>query len=665
MQQAQQQPHQEQQQMQPGERALYVLLGIEPTSTFEQQLLRCFHGVSCSGRAAALGTIRRLRFHRCRADTPVTHQLYVLTAAHRVTAVTLSALQVGPFLHALLAQQQQQDKEEEGGRDGGHQQGLVISSGAVPGSSAGDAAPAAASLTTALAATTLSDSSSSSSRQGATLAAAPDPRGYVLGLPARPAGPPGCARPRLTDLIIKCDYMMGSSGFWTEPTFEQREGTLAGSRVTAATVEQLVQLIDALPGTQHLEYLLLDLDGRLSQLETETDEEVQQVLSGDTWGEGAISAAICPDTTTTTSSSSSKAGEGQRAPVSTAADSSWRISSSSHQAAAGVPTSMLAGSSSSSSSSSWCSSCHTLLVSNEYYKYMSVGELQPLLVALPQLQVLGLQGADMDDLWECVSVLQPLRALLLSDIKGSAGSAALDVLVVVPGLANLRHLCLQNCDPYQQWEVCYIPGCFGTMQHLTSFHLHNMGHTVVQLEGLCGATSLKEIVLWKCPACRHLPAAIGALTGLNHLTVYHTGVTHLPEAVTAITQLTGLVWESLTSLHPDLDLDLVWDLTSLEHLYIGNSGIASPPDDVTCLTALTELIWAHQGVGGTGVSLPDSISALQKLEVLELWGDWMVKPVAAGIRALPHLSCLEVPPVRATAQGYMEAEDEGGDEQEG
>jgi hypothetical protein len=269
---------------------------------------------------------------------------------------------------------------------------------------------------------------------------------------------------------------------------------------------------------------------------------------------------------------------------------------------------------------------------------MSVGDLQPLLVDLPALRVLGLQGVCADDLATYLPCLQPLRALLLSCTPGpaaprataaaaAAAAEAPDVLEVVPGLPNLGHLGIQQFNHDHGWEEIWIPDTFSKLQRLASFHLHDTmvycNHTPIDLEGLCGVTGLKEIIIWDCPSCNHLPDAISELTGLEWLTLHHTTTAHLPDTITALTGLTGLRWEGVDEWHLRQDLEAVWDLVGLQHLHIhDHSGqpyheAESPPGDITRLTALTELRWECGFLWSMHEVILELHDSMPQLKVLE------------------------------------------------
>jgi hypothetical protein len=585
--------------MQHWEQALRVLLSTEPSSPSERQLRREFHGVCCAGRAAALGTMRHLQLDRYQArGMPFPQQLYVLKAAVGATALTLHADQLGPLMHAVVSQQQHQHQQQEGGTS---QPVLPPPSGDGQGSAAPDAPSVDTSLTTAMATISISTTTSSSTTTSRSSRGAPASM-YGQQAQLAPAAP---SDPHLTHLEVK-------------------------GELTAAALQQLMVLLDVLPGTQRLQHLTWDGTGHLWRMGA--GAALTRGPGRTVWGGEAVAAAIDP-CLIADGGAGSWVSNNRRRSSSNGGNSSGS-SSSAHVAGA-----MASG------GSGWRSSCYTLAVSNRAREGLSLDMLQPLLLALPGLQVLGLQGCFLDDLAACAPLLRPLRGLV---IAGGPVASAADLLATVAGLTNLHHLGIEYGT--QEWQECRVPAALGALDHLTSFHLTVSHNADVLLEGLCTAASLKEVCLQKCPGCRRLPEAISALTGLQSLTLRDTGVASLPEGITALTGLHTLVWAHSPYFHPELDLEVVWGLRSLQRLEIsGSRSRYAPPDAVTRLTALTALLYNAR----FAVHVPEALSRLQALHILELKSHWLDRPVPDAVRALPNLRHLQVPPVFKKAAPHV------------
>lgn len=324
---------------------LGVLLSANPRSPYAEDLLLPFHDVCCAGRAAAVRTISHLRLDR--SEDPL-QQLWLLEAADQATVATMQTTQIPGLLAALLQQQQEEEDEEEEQQ----QQLQEDVSMKQPATAAGG------------------NPNSSSS-------AAPCPR--QPSVPVRPAGKPRGAR--ITHLAVV--------------------GELA-----LATTQQLEQLLDALPATQHLQHLVLRNPDQSMETAKWTDwwdqyfiaQEVSNCIKGAVDDADAYRYINIGANSTTSNSSQSvySRTEWPDAPYNHAPTGSWR------------------------------SSCHTL-VANMLGKRIpgdsmqSLGDLGPLLGALQQqhLQVLYLHGLDATGMPLYAAALQPLRAVHLDGVQGA------------------------------------------------------------------------------------------------------------------------------------------------------------------------------------------------------------------------------------------------------
>jgi hypothetical protein len=381
-------------------------------------------------------------------------------------------------------------------------------------------------------------------------------------------------------------------------------------------MQQLVQLLDVLPYTKQLGYLLVGTCWPLQWLDI---AEVQHIAQGDTWGEGATKAAMgravtqqhaaCvyhSSSTTTTNSSSSSAALSSNTTIS--------YSSSVAHADTAVPWAGAGG--------SWRSSCHSLLVRCPGEDAgVGVNTLQPLFEALRRPQLLYLHGGGLG-VWRlprCAPLLQPLRALHLCGVRNVTYRG----LEAVATLTNLRHLGVTSI------RCTHLPVPFSSMVHLTSLDLRDTCITGEGLEGVCDAPALRQLDLTDCSDCSYLPDAISRLTGLESLILHKAPVAHLPEGVTAWGRLQNLAWTPRIPNCPALDT--VWRLTSLRSLTLNVVGDPALMNHLSARRVMSLY-------GGWLAAAPEGVTQLTGLVHSQLdawWVEWPLdefgfRPAIAG-----------------------------------
>jgi Leucine-rich repeat (LRR) protein len=539
------------------ELVLGVLFSANPSSTYAKDLLRPFHEYCSSGRAAALRTIRHLRLDR--SEEPYPRQLWLLEAADQATALTIQTTQIPGLLAALLQQQEQQQKEEE---EDEHQAQLASAAG-------GSTHP-----------------NTSSSR------AAPWPQQPFV--PVVSAIKPRGAR--ITHLAV-----VG------EPTL--------------AITQQLEQLLDVLPATQHVEQIVLYSPDESLQSAKWTDWWVRTYSSQ--WVTNHIEAAVEDPhpyrfiISRATNSSTSSGSSGSRRVDNSTAGRGGMVP---HRAAAG----------------SWRSSCHTLVADLMSKRLVGddqqqLSDLGPLLAALEQqqLQVLYINGADATDLPQFAATLRPLRALHMEYVQGADDPS----VVGPPGdLPHLRHLGVLHALPA---GLAHVPIAPGALPHLTSLDLSGAGWTRATIEQVCNISGLRKLDLsgtvFDEVELESLPECMSRLTGLEQLVMYRSDVVSLPDSMTALTRLRRLVWETSADGITADQLEVVWRLKSLQQLSLRCKDLVLLPAGIGQVAGLTKLRLDIQSLA----ELPCSLSMLAQLQQLHIMAqNAFLKPIAAAAQPL-------------------------------
>jgi Leucine-rich repeat (LRR) protein len=561
--------------MQQAYQALRVLLSTSPTSPYADDLLRPFYSTCSAGHAAAVRTIAHLRLDRCEG-LPYSRQLWLLEAADHATAVTVTAGQIQGLLKAAKQQQQQQLQRDVAAL--GATLNTIL---AMEGSCAG--APY-------VTATTSTSSITTSSSMGIHTASPSTP----LTTPAAAAKP---RTTRLTHFIV--------DGAMIKPQ-----------------VEQLVQLLDMLPCTQHLRHLVLK-----NMYTKEVYWQIQATPSWSPWPIGCIKSGA--DEEPFMDFLASKQPSNSLHATSCGGKRCGGASCASCHDASSSDTG------GSSSSSSWRSSCHTVQWWFEEDISMILlffPAIQPLLEALQQLRGLFLVGPNVADLPRCVPSLQQLRSLHFSKVAGTP-----QVLQAIAGLTNLRSLGITQCS------LTAVPAAFTALVRLTHLDLSVTSVTSDGLECLGDMSSLKELDLSSCMQCIPIPNSISRLTGLESIIMNESPVTFLPEFFTALPKLCKLAWSEGTYFVP-LQLDPVWRLRGLQQLLIVDHTMATLPAAVGQLTQLTALMV----MGARLAHLPDSLSRLVGLERVAFLSP-SLRMLPETITALTKLTAIDVHSVEALA----------------
>jgi hypothetical protein len=368
---------------------------------------------------------------------------------------------------------------------------------------------------------------------------------------------------------------------------------------TKATVQQLVALLDALPYTRHLSQLFLQTSSNYNVLDTSDKDDTARFFGGPwPWETFAAAAPLAVE-----AAAAPAVGAGSSPPPTHTASTS---STSSRSAAGGGAAPGV---------STWRSSCRVFVANMRIMDqmrapYAVLSDLAPLLEAAQQLQVMGLERADVGALPKCAAHLHSLRALHIrsADISGAGVAGA------IAGLTNLRHLGIvwgqKDCalDP-----VTYIPAAFSALVQLTSLDLSGTYITEQGLEGVFVLPALKQLDLSGSSYLERLPSSISRLTSLEVLKFNDATAVCLPGSMTALTRLRGLEWGSMGGGDDPLQLDVVWRLRSLQHLVLSDDTMTELPAGVAQLTALTQL-----SVKAPLKKVPDSLTTLADLQVLQL-----------------------------------------------
>jgi hypothetical protein len=388
--------------------------------------------------------------------------------------------------------------------------------------------------------------------------------------------------------------------------------------MTQAKVQQLVRLLDVLPGTHHLRHLVLgnvvpgELFGRgllpscrssKPGLLTCPPSKIAAAIEAEEQGDFVHVASL-------RSSSSSSCGT-HVSSRSTSSSGKDTVGTSSTSGSKGggqlLGRAAPVGASTAAAGSCWRSSCRTLQASKH-----EPGDnlyLRPLLGALQQPHVVYLVGSGIaEGLLQCAASLQPLHNLHVHALQGGVG---LDVVRAVAGLTGLRHLGItQSAIP----DGAITAPASTALGHLSSLDFSASSITQHTLEQLVGLTGLRELVLTDCSNLRALPDSISRLVSLEALRLWRTQVRDLPQGMTALTGLRTLEWSSTNRWPHYLQLDVLLQLRSLRCLTLGDGERESMPDGLSQLTALT-LLWLDTN---NLMELPDSLSQLMGLQQLRV-----------------------------------------------
>jgi hypothetical protein len=508
----------------------------------------------------------------------------VLTSANLATSLTVRSTQM-PGLVACLTPQQQQEEDEQELVDWFDQEELdqmrdrfqqllrnfdaAASSMFLTTTTISSSNPTAASSST----TTTTTSSSSNSRRSTNSSSA---AGGVASDSTLPAAEP--RGPSFKRLIV------------TGPIY-------------ATTIQHLEQLLDLLPGTQHLQEVLFieELEGAVCQAFVKALAYVKAVHKFQVQGPGTDQQQLQPSTTTSSSSSSTT--------TTSSSDRGGGGSSSRLSGHGTVPD---------STSSGWRNSCHTLAMvpsPRGRHREFDLSDLRPLLGQ--QLRTLLLVGVPADRLWMYDEPLRSLQTLQLLAV-GSWGPRA---LAGAARLTNLRHFGMGGS--VTSTSIAALPAAFTALVHLVSLDLTSMELTQEVLEGVCNMTRLCQLDLSSTRGFTTLPHSISNLISLKTLMLQTSSVGSLPESMSALTALKGLAWSQKAATAP-LALDVVWRLRGLTALRIMDHHLAAVPAATSQLGSLRSLHLCGQALA----VLPSSMSALAELESLCL--------IAPRLRVLPE-----------------------------
>jgi hypothetical protein len=600
---------------------LQILLKTDPRKPYAADLLRPFHGTCWAGWAAALGTVRQCLWisRGCNLpsneegqppyNVPCAHLLRVLAAADQAQGVAFHSEQLGGLLSALTDQSPHQQQQQQ--VEGALQQSLAQVSlddkqaGSLswknlfsdntssltfnPSSSSSRAVSLSSGSTMGV----VNDSSSGSDGSRATGA------GNLL-LTAAPHTPPKPCGAWLTTVGV--------------------EGV-----ITAATMQQLVSLLDLLPRAQRLQHVeVRSLKAGAAPSSRRCDMR---------WRGKEVQAALEEDGTTTL--------------IDITASSSRGSSSSDDAVRGGTSIRTCVGVSSSTSSTStggavgplcldtstWRSSCRTLYCHGQHGT-VRIADLVPLLESVQQLR--GVDLADMDCAGLPGSVSSSFQQLLVLSMTGVNNMSDGSLWAAVAQASRLQSLSATGSR-----DLTSIPPEIGNLGYVTRLDLSRTGITSSGLEAVGGMTSLRELKLFDCWSCTTLPNNISRLIRLQSLELTFAAVARLPDSISALTGLSCLDWHYYHGNSP-VQLEEVWGLRGLQHLslYLG-SGATAVPTAIRQLTALTHLTL----YGATPDYMEDLSATLAPLQQLRQLN---IRTVGTGhvpdsITALTQLLVFSVP----------------------
>jgi hypothetical protein len=405
--------------------------------------------------------------------------------------------------------------------------------------------------------------------------------------------------------------------------------------VTAATIQHLEQLLDLLPGTQHLEEVVVEEEFRQ-----------QSMLQG------------CRDVFKTLSEPEARLLFGMLGPTTAGSpEPPPSISTSSSQSAVATqPTfSSHSGGAGSGGGGSWRSSCKALAVMLRQPDWSSpvpldLDHLQPLLGSLQQPRAIFMAGVSLWGLPECVEGLRPVEALHFH----AAHDIDEDAFACMAALTNLRHLGIVCSDN----DITTFPVACTDLVHLTSLELCCNRLTQEALEGVCDSTTLEQLHLNDTVGYSTLPDSISKLVGLRVLLMQGTQVSSLPEGMTALTGLRVFTW-SCWGTTAALQLEVLWRLKSLGVIFLKDDHMAALPPAVSQLSNLHLLQVESQALA----MVPDSLTTMVTLGFLQLKAPrlHMLPEGITALTRLQHLSALGVvlqqqPPAVRSFLGEREAQ---------
>jgi hypothetical protein len=487
-----------------------------------------------------------VRLDRCyEQGVSFSRQLALLEAADQATALTIHIDQVEQLLQLLAPQPQQRLSGAELEQEqplGVQNEDMMEVDRAVPHSAA-----------------TAADNSNSSHSRAAV---------EVPGAPQTATWAPTAHRRGLTHLTIT-------------------------GQPTTANLQQLEQLLDVLPGTQHLQQIVLSSEPADTMY---WGRDVTWTSQGVVWPEGADAAAAeqqdedapTTPTHTTAAAADSSSGGAHVAPPRDAALCA-------HSRGCGT---------------TWRSSCHTLLAGRGCSsKGLAASELVPFLGSLEQLQVLYLHEVQAAYMWED-PCLKQLRALHVDWAHMRSFYETQDVA----RLTGLRHLDFNHCN---RGLGLYLDDAFLALANLTSLDLRHTRIGSHGLEVVCNMSSLRRLDLTHSISSQALTNSISRLTNLQSLVVSRCPLQQLPDGISCLDRLESLVLDGcLLEQLPDsishlgrlqvLQLngcpleqlaDSISHLVSLQALQLYDTKMDSLPEGLTALTGLRHLEWSKTRQG--------------------------------------------------------------------
>ena len=248
---------------------------------------------------------------------------------------------------------------------------------------------------------------------------------------------------------------------------------------------------------------------------------------------------------------------------------------------------------------------------------------------LAELRVFELDGGDLRELPPSVFTRPQLEKLTLREY-GPIGSSP-GPLPAVGTLTKLRRL---SIGP----SFSALPADFSGLTQLEAFHWR-FPRLDRFPEALCALVSLREIEITghlfeKFASLGALPESLGALTQLQQLNLNNTGVTSVPDSLTACRALSRLDFSAnAIGRLPDA----IGDLAELDVLSLKNCGLTSIPESLGRCATLRCLFLDGNPVG----TLPDSFAGLTGLETLNL-SRCNLTSLPRGVAALRDLSSLQL-----------------------
>jgi Leucine-rich repeat (LRR) protein len=414
------------------------------------------------------------------------------------------------------------------------------------------------------------------------------------------------SRSHLSSSIAASNTQEAAPGTATPGSYSLRSVIVCG-RLTEVTAGQLVQLLDGLPCTQHMQYLVLHHGCKDAREFWLPDQDAWAVAGGLPWPPGPIKAALT-----------------EAAPVGNSACGTTNAACSSSSGSGGVGrcSTVPAGTGPASGSvSSWRSSLHTVLVRGWDYPWQYMRLLATVLAPVQQLQVLYARQAPVLGLCRLAPSLRSLRVLHV-DCNSVEGADMMEAAAQLTGLRRLRIKLFSN-NPRMD-----IPSAFTNMQHLTSLELVA---TTIRGEGLvvvCSISSLRQLKLSGSTRGPCLPECASRLAKLESLELSGSSVCRLSNISAALTGLQQLVSTTARDTGTMELANVVGSLLNLQHLTISDWQLVSLPDNISQLGCLESLDVSHAG-------LSNSITALTALRKLA-WSDY----AGTGAVQLEWVVCL-------------------------